>query len=92
MVGITPLLSDYDGTKKKTVNFNRNLAAAVKECRLMDIRVEYLPLHLHFLDAKFNLLQPIHHYFDDQSQFTLTGGLVLRQVLFQELGILPLEG
>ena len=58
IVGITPNLADYANTKVKTVTYNRCLKQAVRECQ-DQYRVEFLPWHLHFLQADQSLIQPL---------------------------------
>ena len=91
MVGITPRFHEEPASKRSTVNFNRNLASAVKEVAQQDRKVYFLPLHLHFLSQQGTHIQPVHKYFHPQGEFTVTGGLVLQQVVFQELGMIPLS-
>ena len=51
----------------------------------------YLPLHLHFLDKDGEFLQPVRRYFNN-SEFMLSGGMVLREVLLKSLDIIPMDG
>ena len=63
IVGITPHFHDLVNTKKFTVNFNRNVASAIKDFGRREA-VQFLPLHLHFLEQDGSPLQPVARYFD----------------------------
>ena len=59
--------------------------------------IGYLPMHLHFLEkgdpgqaAMF--IQPLERYFDQNSEFTLAGRFVLRQMLLKAIGVIPMDG
>ena len=92
MLGITPHYYRYRNTKLSMVTFNRCLREAVRECHCSGYRVEFLPLHLHFLDAEGEFLQPVHRYFNRQSEFTLAGGLILREAILKSIGVIPMDG
>ena len=88
ILGTTPQFSRILDTKKNTVTFNRNLAAAVRDTCHPSI-VQYLPLHLHFIDLEGDPIEPLGRYFSKEDEFTLAGGLVLRQFLFKEMRLIP---
>ena len=92
LIGITPRFSLGLETKRFTVNFNRNVASAVREFAHR-YRVQFLPLHLHFLNREDNSpIQPVSRYFDEEDRYKLAGGLVLRENIFKEIGLIPLNG
>ena len=91
LVGITPRLADYATTKVKTVTFNRCLSQLVRSIE-DEYRVEYLPWHFHFLDGEGRFLQSVNRYFNDQGEYTLAGGMILREVLLKAVGMIPMDG
>ena len=96
VIGVTPNYDTYAETKVKMVTFNRCLQDTVRECNRY-WRVEFLPLHLHFLEKSVGaqpakVIQPLGRYFNDRSEFTLTGGLVLREMLLKAMDIIPMDG
>ena len=91
ILGVTPQFHQLRETKKDTVTYNRNLATAVWEARHL-IRMQYLPVHLHFLDGEGGPIQPLEHYFSQIDEYMLAGGLILRGVLFKEIGLIPSDG
>ena len=90
MIGITPNYENYRETKFSTVTYNRCLAESVRDCAHSGSRVGYLPLHLHFLDKDGEFLQPVKRYFAN-SEFTLAGGMVIREALLKALDIIPMD-
>ena len=91
VVGITPQYDRYEDTKFKTVTYNRCLQDAVRECE------KNLLLHLHFLERgepgkPATFIQPLEKYFYSRSEFTITGGFVLRQMLLKSIGVIPQDG
>ena len=88
--GVSPRYEEYRNTKIKMVTFNRTLADVVKECR-GQYKVEYLPTHLQFLCQDGDFIIPLKRYFNHKSELTLAGGLVLREVLFKELQLIPMD-
>ena len=94
MVGvceITPRYQDYRSSKVNTVTFNRLLVEAVREC-VNQYKVSFLPLHLHFLTQDGEFIAHLYQYFNRESEFTLAGGLVVREVLFKEIQLIPMDG
>ena len=92
ILGITPNYPTYSSTKVNAVTFNRCLQQAVKECQDR-WKVEYIPMHLHFLDSDGGLVQPLQRYFNTTtSEYTLAGGFVLRQYLLKAIGVIPMDG
>ena len=91
VIGVTPIYEKYQETKVKTVTYNQYLGDAVKDYRGAG-HVEYLLLHRHFLDENGEFVSPITRYFDRASQFTLAGGLVLREALLKTVGVIPMDG
>ena len=91
VVGITPRLGEYDTTKVKTVTFNQCLAQAVRDCQ-HQYRVQFLPWHLHFLESDGALIQPVHRYFTKEGEYTLAGGMVLRESLLKAIRVIPMDG
>ena len=89
LIGVTPIYQDYRNTKMKMVTFNRCLGDVAREIRGA---VQYLPLHRHFLDEDGEFIAPLHRYFNNRSEFTLAGRLVLREVVLKELGLIPMDG
>ena len=94
--GITPQYDTYATTKVKTVTFNRCLQEAVRDCQRY-WRVEFLPLHLHFLQSSVGgqpaqIIQPLNRYFNTKSEFTLVGGMVLREVVMKAIELIPMDG
>ena len=90
ILGITPRFSQMVETKKFTVTYNRNLAAAVKACQDR-FYIQFIPIHLHFIDEEGDVIQPTHKYFNREDEYTIAGGFVLRQMLFKEMKIIPLS-
>ena len=91
IIGVTPHYDQYTQTKFQTVTFNRCLADAARES-VNRWHVEYLPLHLHYLSRNGEFLQPVSRYFNEKSELTLAGGLVLRQAILKEIGVIPMDG
>ena len=91
LVGITPHFHNLVPTKKFTVTYNRNLAAATREFARR-ARIQFLPMHLHFLEEDGTPLDNIDRYFDLQDRYTLAGGMVIREMLFKEMGLIPMDG
>ena len=91
MVGITHRSSDYDSSRIHTINYNRAISTACKEVYNEGSAMQFVPLHLHFLDSKYILIQPSYKYFTDEDEFTVLGAFILRQMLLKEIGILPIS-
>ena len=91
IVGITPRLADYQSSKVKVVTFNRCLLQGVKDCQ-RQFRVQFLPWHLHFLEADSSLIQPVHCYFNRESEYKLSGGMVICESLLKTMGVTPMDG
>ena len=58
----------------------------------MRYKVRYLPLYHHFLEADGEFIAPLHRYFNHKLEFTLAGGMVVHEVLFKELHLIPDDG
>ena len=89
--GITHGFTDYDTTKIQTIKFNRTTRLEVADLYAEAYLVQFLYLHLHFLDVNYNSIQPVHHYFDQNMDLTVVGAMVLRQMILKEIGVIPMD-
>ena len=91
ILSLLPQFHDISHTKKQIVTFNRNLAGLVKE-NVKWNRVQFIPLHLHFVDQQGEPIMGWRRYFTDAGELTLAGGMVVREVLFKAIGLIPMDG